>query len=349
MWRRTRTLLLPLATAVLGIVVLVWSLGGLRGAPSPQSASLLSPGSTASPSHAGTPSQVATLAPSPSSRPTSTATTAPVKASTSPPKPVAGVWRPRPGTSWQWQITGTVDTSIAVRMYDIDLFDAQAAASSYAVAGFGTVNVPKGVNAGVIGRLHAAGRVVICYMDTGAWENYRPDAALFPRSVIGNNTGWNGENWMDIRQGSWSKFEPLITARMSLAKRSGCDGVEGDQNNPWGNNPGFPITLADQKAWYLEVARQLHARSLSAGQKNGIETTDSTTVAAFDWDLNEECNKYSECGVLNLYIAAGKAVFQVEYTEDGETTTMFCPQDNRANFDGLLKHLALGVWRQPCR
>ena len=234
-------------------------------------------------------------------------------------------------------------------MYDIDLFDAQAAASSYAVPGFGTVNVPKGVNAGVIGRLHGSGKVVICYMDTGAWENYRPDAALFPRSVIGNSTGWTGENWMDIRQASWSRFEPLITARMSLAKRSGCDGVEGDQNNPWGNNPGFAITLADQKAWYLEVARQLHARGLSAGQKNGIETTDATTVAAFDWDLNEECNKYSECGVLNLYIKAGKAVFQVEYTEDGETTSRFCPPDNQANFDGLLKHLSLGSWREACR
>ena len=234
-------------------------------------------------------------------------------------------------------------------MYDIDLFDAQATASSYTVPGFGTVSVSQGPNAGVISRLHADGKVVICYMDTGAWESYRPDAALFPRSVIGNSTGWKAENWMDTRQASWSKFEPLITARMDLAKRSGCDGVEGDQNNSWGNNPGFPIGLADQEAWYLEVARQLHARGLSAGQKNGNETTDATTVAAFDWDLNEQCNHYSECSALNLYIRAGKAVFQVEYTEDGETTAVFCPQDNQANFDGLLKNLALGSWRQACR
>jgi hypothetical protein len=263
--------------------------------------------------------------------------------------PPTSIWQPRPGTSWQWQITGTVDTSLAVKMYDIDLFDAQATASSYTVPGFGTVSVSQGPNAGVISRLHAGGEVVICYMDTGAWEQYRPDAALFPRSVIGNSTGWKVENWMDTRQASWSKFEPLITARMDLAKRSGCDGVEGDQNNSWGNNPGFPISLADQEAWYLEVARQLHARGLSAGQKNGIESTDATTVAAFDWDLNEQCNHYSECSALNLYIRAGKAVFQVEYTEDGETTAVFCPQDNQANFDGLLKNLALGSWRQACR
>src|SRR3954468_143971 len=33
------------------------------------------------------------------------------------------VWHPRPGTTWQWQLTGKVDTSVPARMYDIDLFD----------------------------------------------------------------------------------------------------------------------------------------------------------------------------------------------------------------------------------
>lgn len=266
----------------------------------------------------------------------------------------AGLWRPRPGTGWQWQITGTVDPTLPVTMYDIDLFDAQTG-SSYTVPGFGTVSVPRGENPGIIDRLHAAGKVVVCYVDTGALETYRPDAALFPKSVIGaqtyasNGAAWKGEYWLDIRRSSWPLLEPLITARLDFAKRSGCDGVEGDQNNPVGNNPGFPITLADQKAWYLEVARLLHARGLSAGMKNGIETTDADTAAAFDWNLNEECNQYSECDVLKQFIAAGKAVFQVEYTENGQTTAKFCPTDNAANFDGLLKHLDLGVWRQACR
>jgi len=58
-------------------------------------------------------------------------------------------------------------------MYDIDLFDAQ----------------PGQLNAGVIGRLHTKGVKVVCYLDSGAWESYRPDAAQFPKSVIGNSTG----------------------------------------------------------------------------------------------------------------------------------------------------------------
>lgn len=302
---------------------------------------------TASPTPNATPAPVADQTPAPAPTPTPTANPTPITGAT-------GVWQPKPGTSWQWQITGAVDPTVNVRMYDIDLFDAQTA-TNYTVPGFGTVNVPQGANPGIIGRLHASGKVVICYLDTGAWEDYRPDAALFPKSVIGAQTyastgaAWKGEHWLDIRQTSWPLFEPLIAARLDLAKRSGCDGVEGDQNNSADNKPGFPITLADQKAWYLEIARLAHARGLSAGQKNGTDTTDADTVAAFDWNLNEECNQYSECDVLNGFIAAGKAVFQVEYTENGQTTAKFCPQDNAANFDGLLKHLDLGAWRQPCR
>src|SRR5262245_15557289 len=56
------------------------------------------------------------------------------------------VWAPHPGTSWQWQLQGTIDTSYNVEMYDIDLFD-----------------VPQST----IDGLHAAGRRVICYFSAG--------------------------------------------------------------------------------------------------------------------------------------------------------------------------------------
>jgi hypothetical protein len=234
-------------------------------------------------------------------------------------------------------------------MYDIDLYDAQPAATSYRVDGLGTVRVDKGINAGVINTLHTEGKKVICYVDTGAWEDYRPDASLFPRRVIGNSTGWSGERWLDIRRSAWPAIEPLIAARFDLAARTQCDGVEPDQNNPWGNQPGFPITLADQEAWYLKIAALAHARELSVAQKNGIETTDADTIAAFDWDLNEECNMYQECEALRGYTAAGKAVFQVEYADEGMTAAKFCSADNSANFNGLLKYRELGSWRRACR
>ena len=47
--------------------------------------------------------------------------------------------------------------------------------------------------------------------------------------------------------------------------------------------------------------------------KNGIQTIDRDTVAAFDWALNEQCFQYDECARLEPFTRAGKAVFQVEY------------------------------------
>ena len=245
------------------------------------------------------------------------------------PPPSGGVWTPAPGTTWQWQITGQVDRSVPAEMFDIDLFDAQ----------------PGEVNEGVVGALHAKGVRVICYMDTGAWESYRPDAALFPKSVIGNSTGWTGEYWLDIRQKSWPLFEPVIVERMKLAARSGCDGIEPDQNNPVGNGPGFPITYADEKAWYLEVARQAHVLGLSVGMKNGIEIVDAELVRSFDWALNEECFQYRECDALDTFVAAGKAVFQVEYQGDPAT---FCPTAQSHRFSSMKKRLRLDAWRVTC-
>ena len=40
-----------------------------------------------------------------------------------PPVPCANCYTPPVGTTWQWQLTGAVDTSLDVQMYDVDLFD----------------------------------------------------------------------------------------------------------------------------------------------------------------------------------------------------------------------------------
>lgn len=227
------------------------------------------------------------------------------------------VWQPAPRTSWQWQIVGSIPSPVErVQMYDIDLQDAVPSARVIRVRGFGPVRWPRGDNATAIADLHTVGMTVVCYLDTGAWERYRPDADLFPRRVLGTNTGWVGERWLDIRPRSTRSFARIMWARLRLAKQIGCDGVEPDQNNPWGNRPGFPITRAQEKTWYLRVARRAHRLGLSVGMKNGVEVIDADTVAAFDWALNEDCFFYHECGRMQPFIDAGKAVFQAEYVSE---------------------------------
>ena len=106
-------------------------------------------------------------------------TGASVASSLPPPTSCQTCWHPALKTSWQWQLSGKVDQSYPVVMYDIDLFDNDAS---------------------VVQSLHKAERIVICYLDAGTWENWRPDARLFPDAVKGQPvSGWLGERWLDIR------------------------------------------------------------------------------------------------------------------------------------------------------
>src|SRR5438876_822469 len=93
-----------------------------------------------------------------------------------------GCWRPALKTSWQWQLQGTINQSLHVVMYDVDMFDTSAR---------------------VVASLHKAGRIVICYIDAGTWESWRPDANKLPKSVKGNPvSGFSNERWLDLRQQS---------------------------------------------------------------------------------------------------------------------------------------------------
>ena len=233
-----------------------------------------------------------------------------------------GVWQPAPGTSWQWQLSGTIDTSHDVAMYDIDLFD-----------------VPQAT----IDELHAAGRVVICYFSAGSWEDWRPDADSFPAAVLGSSNGWPGERWLDIR--AIDQLGPVMEQRLDFAVSKGCDGVEPDNIDGYTNNTGFPLSANDQLLYNRWLADQAHARGLSIGLKNDLDQVEEL-LPWFDWVLNEECFQFDECELLLPFVQAGKAVFGVEYQGNPAD---YCPQANALNYDWLVKDLDLGPSYQSCR
>lgn len=237
--------------------------------------------------------------------------------------PVAdGIWRPPPGTTWQWQLSGTLDTSFDVQMYDIDLFDAPGP---------------------TIAALRAAGRAVVCYLSAGSWEDWRHDAGDYPPALLGAELdGWPGERWVDIRR--LDLLGPILAARLDLAVAKGCTGVEPDNVDAYQNDSGFPLTAADQLAFNLWLAGAAHARGLSVGLKNDLDQIPDL-VAAFDWALDEQCWEYDECAALAPFVAAGKAVFGVEYTGD---PAVFCPPLQALGYSWLKKQLDLGAWRIDC-
>jgi len=238
-----------------------------------------------------------------------------------PDEPDEAVWRPGPGTTWQWQLTGEIDTSYDVEMYDIDLFDAPV---------------------GVIERLHDDGRVVVCYFSAGAWEAWRPDAGRFPDQVLGNDNGWPGERWLDIRR--LDVLAPLLEARLDLAVDKGCDGVEPDNVDGYTAETGFPLDGADQLAFNRWLAEAAHRRGLSVGLKNDLDQIPEL-VEHFDWALSEQCFEFAECDALLPFIDRGKAVFGVEYRGAPQD---FCPEALSMGLSWLLKRPDLGAWVHRC-
>ncbi len=242
---------------------------------------------------------------------------------TLPPDDLDSVWAPAPGTSWQWQLSGTIDTSVDVAMFDIDLFDTSQA---------------------TIDGLHAAGRIVVCYFSAGSREDWRPDAAEFAPSDVGNALdGWPGEHWLDTRS---DNVRAIMKARLDLALSKGCDGVEPDNVDAYDNDPGFPLSADTQREFNRFLAAEAHARSLSVGLKNALALVDDL-LPDFDWALNEECFCYDECAALKPFIDAGKAVFHVEYPLECDTTAL-CGDPSVAGFSTLKKNLELDAWRETC-
>jgi hypothetical protein len=232
------------------------------------------------------------------------------------------MWTPPTQSSWQWQLSTPVDLSVNASIYDMDLFDNSSS---------------------VVASLHAAGRKVICYVDLGTWEDWRPDASQFPSVVKGKSNGWPGEKWLDIRR--IDILAPLMTARLNLCKSKGFDAIEPDNIDGYSNSSGFPLTYQDQLTYNKWIASSAHALGLSVGLKNDVDQA-TDLEPFFDWTLNEQCFQYKECNTLLPFTQHAKAVFNVEYKL---STNQFCPAANALTFNSLKKRLDLGAWRVACR
>jgi hypothetical protein len=107
--------------------------------------------------------------------------------------------------SWQYQLQGRVDTTVRARFFSID-GDSPAR---------------------VVTALHRRGAKVACYVNAGAWESFRADAAAFPRDVLGARyAGYPDERWLDIRR--IEALAPILRARLDACRAKGFDGVDPD-------------------------------------------------------------------------------------------------------------------------
>jgi hypothetical protein len=219
----------------------------------------------------------------------------------------ASWWTPPQHLTWFWQLQGKIDNGKQVAAYDIDGFENEASE---------------------VAALHAQGKRVICYVDVGTAENFRPDYDQFPRSTLGRSNGWPGERWLDIRR--LSALGPIMSARFQMCREKGFDAVEPDNMEAFSNSSGFPITAAQQLEYDLWIAGAVHSLGMAVLQKNDGEQS-AEQQPYFDGALSEQCNQYRECANFEPYLAAGKPVLNAEYQREN---AKFCPADEAAGMMG---------------
>lgn len=238
------------------------------------------------------------------------------------PTPVNGHWYvPASGTTWQWQLSGELNTQYAVDAYDLDLFD---------------------VSKTQINELQSRGIRVICYFSAGSYEAWRDDASQFPANALGDTLdGWEDERWLDIRN---ENILAIMETRIALASEKGCDAVEPDNVDGYTNQTGFNLTHEDQLAFNLALSTAAHSYGLGIGLKNDLDQV-IELEPYFDFAVNEQCFEYNECTALQPFTENNKAVFNAEYqnrwVNDASERATLCEQANTMGLSTLILPLAL--------
>lgn len=238
------------------------------------------------------------------------------------------IWQPALATSWDWQLATPIDPTVNAEMFEIDAFDNDAS---------------------VVADLHTRGKKVLCYVDLGSWEDFRPDVSLFPASVLGvRYIGYPNERWLDIRQ--IDLLTPVVRSRLDMARAKGCDGIEADNADGFNTNThessGFPLTYADQLKYNRFVASECHARGMAVALKNDLEQV-KDLVGDYDMAVSEQCFQYQACDYLVPFTRAGKPVFEAEYELK---KSAFCPDAIKRNINSILKTPRLdSSVREACR
>jgi hypothetical protein len=232
-------------------------------------------------------------------------------------------WTPSPAARYQLDLAGTPTAAQLHGPFaamELDAFDTPAS---------------------TVAALHRLHKHAVCYVDVGTWEDWRPDATQFPKSVLGKpDAGWPGERWLDVRQRAI--LLPLMRARFARCVHKGFDAVDPDNVDGTENDTGFAITTADQLAYDRAIAGLAHADGLSVALKSDADEA-AALEGAFDFVVEEQCVQYQECSELTPFVAHHKAVYDIEYT----TRLGFCASLPTGML-GVAKHLSLDDWARWC-
>ncbi|ORX78289.1 hypothetical protein BCR32DRAFT_295136 [Anaeromyces robustus] len=229
------------------------------------------------------------------------------------------LWKPVPGTTWNYILGNDVDVSSEkTQVVDMD--------------------IRKSIDK--INGLHKLGKKVICYFSGGTIENFRDDYDDFMavEGLVRNvYDDWPEERWLDYRV---EGIKPLIRNRMKIAVNKNCDAIEVDnldgyqmkEVQKWSN----PLKKTDAIKYAKWLAETAHELGLSIGLKNVVGIIDDVS-SYYDFAINENCILFDECYRYKNFLKQGKAVFGVTYNGLEEHKEALCKNLNGLPISMIIK------------
>lgn len=236
-------------------------------------------------------------------------------------------WRPSGTPLWDIQFNSPDPLASPARVIDLDGFDTPAE---------------------TVAALKKQGRKVICYLNVGAWEDWRPDRDAFPPRVLGSDyEGWPGERWLDIRD--IDALAPILRARLDLCAAKGFHAVDPDNIDLYQQETGFAITRDDQVRFLRWLAAEAHVRGLAIGQKNAGDLVPDL-VDLYDFALIESPFRAGFHRLFRPYVTARKTVLAIEYPFEGDPLdrAQTCRRARSAGFALIYKKRELDPWVDRC-
>ncbi|MEO6600962.1 MAG: endo alpha-1,4 polygalactosaminidase [Polyangiaceae bacterium] len=226
-------------------------------------------------------------------------------------------------SSWQIQLSGTLDASFDVSVYEADLF---------------------ALDAEFVRAVHVAGHSLTCYVSVGTAEPWRSDYDTLPAAAIGSALAdYPQEHWLDVRD---EGVRRTMTARIAIAARTGCDAVELSNLGAHTTDSGFPLTQADDLDYARSLIEACHSRGLTGGISGSDDLVPRLATVA-DWGLTEECLAYDSCATWQAFTAQSKRVFMIEYGSTNDAPTL-CAEAAKLGFSLVIKRRALDSFRVGC-
>ncbi|MFK7602729.1 endo alpha-1,4 polygalactosaminidase [Deinococcus sp. SM5_A1] len=235
---------------------------------------------------------------------------------------------------WDWQIGAQTQAQVRVpagiTLIDLDGFETTAAQ---------------------VDSLKKQGLYVVCYINAGSYEPYRPDSARYPaRLKLGVDPSWEDEAFVDVRDvfRPRSVLADILQERLRICHKKGFQAVEPDNLQNDENVPGGVISLQDQVDFSGWLADEAHAQGLAIFQKNGPDKvllkdrTGRRLADKFDGILNESCQEFDECAPLAEYVRRGKPALNVEYKQK----FLNCAEARRLGINSMFKDLYLRGGRE---